>query len=325
MFALVGAAAWPLAARAQQPAKIRHIAIVAWSSAANISATGSPDWQVFFGGLARAGYVEGQNLVVERYFAEGRTDILADLGREVVRAHPDLIFAISGRLVVTFKAATTTIPIIGLTADPIVGGIVTSLAHPSGNVTGVSLEAGPLWGKRLEVLKETVPHLSKVGYLASADVWQSVFIAPIHEAFQRAEVPLVGPPVAGPLSELEYRRTLRAMTQQGVDGLVVSDQPEHLANRELITGLIREAKLPAIYPFRDFVIAGGLMAYAVDTSELFRQAADQASRILGGASPAELPFYLATKFQLIVNLKTASALGLQIPPPLLARADEVIE
>jgi putative tryptophan/tyrosine transport system substrate-binding protein len=264
------AIAWPLAARTQQPAKPRRIAIVSpIGSAAAVSPTGSPDWRVFFRGLAGAGYVEGQSLVVERYSAEGRTDILADLAREVVRGHPDLIFAISGRLVQMCMAATTTIPIIGVTSDPIAAGIVTSLAHPGGNVTGVSLEAGPLWGKRLEVLKETVPHLSKVGFLASEDLWQSVFMAPVREAFHRAKVSLVGPPLASPLSELEYRRTLGVMTQQGIDGLAVSEQPEHVTNRQLITELVREAKLPTIYPLRYFVIAGGLMAYAIDLPNFF--------------------------------------------------------
>jgi putative tryptophan/tyrosine transport system substrate-binding protein len=320
------AIAWPLAARTQQPAKPRRIAIVSpIGSAAAASPTGSPDWRVFFRGLAGAGYVEGQNLIVERFSAEGRTDIFANLASEVVRGHPDLIFAISGRLVLTFMAATTTIPIIGVTNDPIAAGIVTSLAHPGGNVTGVSFEAGPLVGKKLEVLKETVPHLSKVGFLASEDAWQSVFMVPVREAFHRAKLSLVGPPVASPLSELEYRRTLGAMTQQGIDGLVVSEQPEHVTNRQLITELVREAKLPTIYPLRYFVIAGGLMACAIDLSELFQHAADQVSRILGGASPAELPFYQATKFQLVINLKTAKTLGLTFPITLLGRADEVIE
>jgi putative tryptophan/tyrosine transport system substrate-binding protein len=324
------AIAWPLAARTQQPAKPRRIAIVspigsAAALAAAVSPTGSPDWRVFFRGLAGAGYVEGQNLIVERFSAEGRTNIFANLAREVVRGHPDLIFAVGGRLVLACMAATTTIPIIGVTSDPIAAGIVTSLAHPGGNVTGVSLEAGPLWGKRLEVLKETVRHLSKVGFLVSEELWQSVFITPVREAFHRAKLSLVGPPVASPLSELEYRRTLGVMTQQGIDALAVSEQPEHVTYRQLITGLVREAKLPTIYPQRAFIIAGGLMAYAIDTSELFQHAADQVSRILGGASPAELPYYQATKFQLIINPKAAETLGLTFPLSLLGRADEVIE
>jgi putative tryptophan/tyrosine transport system substrate-binding protein len=321
---LGGAAAWPLAGRAQQPAKARRIAIVhPFYPLSEMTATGPSQWRAFFDELTRAGYIEGQNLVVERYSAEGR--VLADLARDVVRSNPDLIFAITGRMVLAFVAATKTIPIVAAMNDPVVAGIVSSLARPGGNVTGVTFDAGGLWDKRLEILREATPNLSKVGFLTTEDVWQSIFMPPTREAFRRAGVSLVGPPLVNPRSEAEYRRVFAAMTREGVDGLVVSDQADFWAMRKLIVALAAEARVPTIFPYRDFVDVGGLMGYTIDSSELYQQEAAQISRILKGASAAELPFYIATKVQLVLNLKAASALGLTFPPALLVRADEVIE
>jgi putative tryptophan/tyrosine transport system substrate-binding protein len=212
----------------QQPAKVHRIAIAdPVAPTSDTTATGAPRFRVLFEEPAQFGFVEGHSLVVERYSAEGRADTFSDLAREVVRHNPDLICAISARMVLNFKAATATIPIVAMTADPIAAGIVTSLARPGGNITGVSADAGiEIWGKRLEILREIIPSLSNVGFLASGDVWNSVSMAAVREASQRIGISLVGPPLGSPLREPEYRRVLAAMVREGVDALVLADQLE---------------------------------------------------------------------------------------------------
>jgi putative ABC transport system substrate-binding protein len=284
--------------------------------------------RAFYQELRRLGYFEGQNLIVERYSAEGHRDRLAQLAEDVVRSKPDLIVTAGGPSARALKSATATIPIVASVGDPVVYGIAASVAHPGGNITGVSPDAGlETWGKRLALLKEIIPTLSKAGFLASRSQWE--FPQGGGEATRgvarKLGIELVGAAVDEPMHDADYRRAFAAMSQDRVQALVVRDEPENLTNRRVIVELAEAARLPAIYPFRDHFDLGGLIAYAVDFLDLWRHLAQQVDQILKGTKPGEIPFFLATKFELRINLKAAKALGLTIPPSILAVADEVIE
>jgi len=323
-----GAATWPLAAQAQKSPEMRRLAIVNPANpVAELTETGNPRYVAFFKELRRLGYVEGKNIAVERYSGEGRTEHYAELASEVVSRNPDLILTNRSLLVLNFKAATSTIPIVGLMADPVRFGIVESLARPGGNITGVSTDAGlEIWGKRLDLLREAVPGISKVGYLASRGVWESpIVMEALQGAAERMGISLIGPPLEGTLQEQEYRRVFEGFEQGHPDALIVGDQAENLTYRRIIIELAAKSGLPALYPYREQAEAGGLMAYAPDLLDLYRRAANNVRDILNGAKPSDIPVYLASKFELVINLKTAKALGLPISPSLLVRADEVIE
>jgi putative ABC transport system substrate-binding protein len=242
--------------------------------------------------------------VYEHYPAEGRTDEFSELVRDVVRSNPDLIYADGTFMVLALKAATTTIPIVSSSiSDPVAVGIAASIARPGGNITGVIGTGPEFMGKYVELLREAVPGLSTVGYLASRRVWE------LPEGVDAAE----------------YRRVIAAMAQAGAQALIVQGQPQNFQNLRLIIELAEKGRLPAIYPFLDSVKLGGLMAYAADGHETLRQQANQIAQILRGASPGDIPFYQPTKFFLVINLKTAKALGIELSASLVARADEVIE
>jgi putative tryptophan/tyrosine transport system substrate-binding protein len=325
---LGGAAAWPVAARAQQPAKVYRIAIVHPSRLVKEMNESSniPTFKALFGELRRLGYIEGQNLVVERYSGEGRTAHYAELASEVVRQQPDVILAFPVRMVRNFKAATATIPIVGVMADPVAFGLVDSLSRPGGNITGVSGSAGlEIWGKRLGLLRELIPATSRVGFLASRDVVGLPVGGGMREAAKRAGISLVGPPLEGVIEETEYRRVFGLMTQERADALIVNDQPEHYTYDRLIIELAEESRLPALFPERYFAEIGGLISYGSDSADEIRRAANYIDRVLKGAKPSELPIDQAAKIELVINLKTAKMLGLTVPQSLLAAADEVIE
>jgi len=276
--------------------------------------------------LCRLGYVEGQNLAVERYSGEGRTDRYADLAREVVRTQPDAIFLVSVRTARHFMTATTTIPIIAYVGDPVGYGLVTNLAHPGGNITGIAVDAGSeIQGKFLELLREAVPTASRIGYLTHHDTWDQPYGREARDAAQRLGVSLVLMGLKGPINEMEYRRVFTEVAGTGVGGLLVTTAPEIYSYRQLIVELSNKNRLPAIYPYRDCVDDGGLMAYATDIDEDYRVAARMIARVLGGENPGDLPFQQSSKFGLIINMKTAKALGIKMPSSLLARADEVVE
>jgi putative ABC transport system substrate-binding protein len=329
VIALIGSAAavaWPLAAQAQQTGKVYRIAIV-HPSFPVVDLTETVPIPVFrgcFEELRRLGIVEGENLVAERFSAEGRTERHPDLVREVVRRNPEVILVVGSSLVLALKAATRTIPIVLIGGDPVADGIVPSLARPGGNITGVSVDAGPgISGKRLELLREGIPRASRIGLLGSRVSWEAPYS--MYEEARRLGISLLGPPLNTPVQEAEYRRVFIAMAQQSAEALIVDSETDNVANRRLIVELAEKFRLPAIYPFRPFVDIGGLMAYASDVRDLGRHAAVQIDLILRGRKPGEIPIYRSTKFELIINLKTAKMLGLTIPPSLLARADEVIE
>jgi putative tryptophan/tyrosine transport system substrate-binding protein len=321
-----GAAAWPLAARAQQSAT-RRIAIFhpAIPTTLLTETGGGSAWRAFFAELRRLGYVEGQNLIIERYSAEGHHERYAGLAREIVARNPDVIVTGTNPVVITFKAATSTIPVVAFMLDPLHARLVTSLSRPGGNVTGITLDAGiEIWGKRLQLLKEAIPSTTKAAFLGMREGWEGSSGQSLREAGDRLGISLVFMlPQQGTPSEIE--RGFAAMEQQRPDAVLVSGEGDLYANRQLIAELAEKNRLPAICPYRDYVEAGGLMAYAVDLAELLRRMADDVHQILKGAKPGDIPIYQATKFELLINLKTAKTLGLTLPSALLARADEVIE
>ena len=324
--ALGTAATWPLAARAQQPTKMKRIAFVHPSNkVSELSVSGSRSFRAFFEELTRLGYVEGQNLGVERHSGEGRPERYAELARDVVNTHPDLILAVGARLSLDFKMATTTIPIVTVIIDPIAMGLVASIARPGGNITGVTIAGGlELIGKRIGLLVEAMPKLSTVGYLVSRPYWEDPRGAAAREVAKQAGISLKAT-LLGAFNEAEYQRVFRSMEQDRADALMVSEEAENFTNRATIVELAAKGRIPTIYSSREFVQVGGLMAYSIDQAEIYRHLANLIDKIFRGANPGDIPFYQPTKFELSINLKTAKALGLEMPAMLLARADEVIE
>jgi putative ABC transport system substrate-binding protein len=324
---LGGAVAWPLAARAQQPTMQHRIAIFhpAIPTTRLTETGGGTAWPAFFAELRRLGYIEGENLIVERYSAEGHHERYADLAQEIVSRNPDVIVTGTNPVVTTFTAATSTIPIVAFMLDPLKAGLVTSLARPGGNLTGITLDAGiEVWGKRLEILKEAIPSITRAAFLGMRGGWEGSSGQVLQDAGRQLGISLVFLlPQQGTPSEIE--RVFAAMEQQRPDAVLVSGEGDLYAHRQLIVELAKKHHLPTMCPYRDHVEAGGLMAYAVDLPELLRRMADNVHQILKGAKPGDIPIYQSTKFELLINLRTAKALGLSLPPALLARAAEVIE
>lgn len=329
--ALGGAAtvslSWPLAARAQQTPKPRRMAMFhpAIPPALLTETGGGSAWRAFFGELRRLGYLEGQNLIIERYWADGRHDRYAEVARDIVSRNPEVIVTGTNPVVTVFKAATGTIPIVAFMLDPLQAGLVTNLNRPGGNLTGITLDAGiEIWGKRLEFLKEAIPSMTKAVFLGMRGGWEGAAAQILRDAAARLGISLVSVfPQEGKPAEIE--RVFDAIAKQRPDAVLVSGEGDLYANRQLIAELALKKRLPTICPYRDYVEAGALMGYALDLSELFRRMADDVHKILKGAKPGDIPIYQATKFEMLINLKTARALGLTLPQSLLARADQVIE
>jgi putative ABC transport system substrate-binding protein len=205
--------------------------------------------RAFFEELRSLGYVEGQNILIDRFSGEGRSDIYPELAHEIVRRKPDVIFAVGNQTVLAIKAATSTIPIVGIAADPVALGIVPSLARPGGNITGISANLHvSIWAKRVELLRELTPSKSKAGFLDSHYGWEASYGATVREAARRIGLSLLGPPLEAPFSEAEYRRVLSSMTQQGIEALIVGDLRDNLSSRRLIVELAERDRLPTIHP-----------------------------------------------------------------------------
>jgi putative ABC transport system substrate-binding protein len=322
---LLTAVPWPV--RAQQRATPPRIAIFhpAIPTTLLTETGGGTAWRAFFSELRRLGYVEGENLIIERYSAEGHHERYANLAREIVTSNPELIVTGTNPVVIAFKAATSTLPIVAFMLDPLKAELVTNLAKPGGNLTGITLDAGiEIWGKRLEILKEAVPSTAKAAFLGMRDGWEGSFGQFLRDAAGRLGISLISMlPQQGTPSEIE--RVFAEMEQHRPDAVLVSGEGDLYAHRQLIAELTQKHRLPAMCPYRDYADAGALMAYTVDLAELLRRMADDVHKILHGAKPGDIPIYQATKFQLLINLKTAKALSLSLPPALLARADEMIE
>jgi len=315
----------PAVARAET-AQARRLAIVSPSEPVSIMHEngGNPYYRVLYEDLRRLGHVEGKTLIVDRFGRENTAGGVEAMIAEVVRSKPDVIYAIGGGPLV--KAATSTIPVVVLTGDPIALGLARSLARPGGNFTGVSVDTGPsLYGKRIEVLREVFPRLSTLAYVGARRAWDAFQGAPMRAAAEAARTGLIPALVDYPATEGDYRQAILAAHRQGADAIMVADSPEALQYRAAIVSVLAEARLPAIHTFPESVVTGGLIAYSFDLKELNRQAAKDIDAILKGANPAEIPFYQVSRLLLSINLGTAKALGLTVPPALLARADEVIE
>jgi putative ABC transport system substrate-binding protein len=327
---LGGTAAWPLAARAQQTAQRPRIAWVHPSAPlADMRENGEDKaYAAFPEELHRLGRIEGTNLILDRYSGEGHRERYAALAQRAVQSDPAVIFTSGTDMTRDLAAATGTVPIVAVLTDPVATGLITNLAHPDRNITGTSVDAGiEIWSKRIALLKETLPAASRVGFLSSRSYWEGAGQSGEASRATAAKLgmSLIGCLLQESVDEADYRRVFTAMKEQHLDALAVSEQVEHRANRKLIVELAREARLPTIFAFRDFVELGGFMAYAVDLAGAFRMAAQQVDRILNGASPAQIPFSQQTRFELVVNIKTAKAIGVDVPAALLLRADEVIE
>jgi putative tryptophan/tyrosine transport system substrate-binding protein len=315
-------------ASAQQLSTKKRLAFVHPSTkAADMRIGGNdPGYTIYLEELQRLGYVEGQNLVIERYSAEGHADRYGDLVLEVVNTHPDLIAVVGTPIAAKLKAATSTIPIAALTGDPIRFGLVPSLAHPGGNITGVSLDAGTeLWGKRLELLAEAIPKLRRALFVGPPSALEGAGGKATREAAERLGIALVNASVATPVDEQAYRRTFDTISREQADGIVFSADNEFYPHRLLLVELVKQIGLPAIFVLREQAAAGGLMSYATDLKGAIRNSAGQAAQILRGGNPAEMPYVQGTVFELVINLKASKALGIELPATLLARADEIIE
>lgn len=310
----------PPAAEAQPPPKVLRIGFLG-----NASAFASPLVEAFRQGLRERGWVESQTIAIEFRWAEGELERLPDLAAELVRLKVDVIVTIGGTPAsLAVKQATDTIPIVmAVGADPVGTGLVASLAQPGGNITGLTLFTPEIEGKRLELLKEAVPGSSRVAVLAN----------PVNPATARAvrETEVAAQALRMPLQLLEVRDpsefegAFAAMTRAQADALIVLPDPMLVAQRTRIVELAAKHQLPAMYGFREDAEAGGFMAYATNYPDLLRRAAAFVDKILKGAKPADLPIEQPTTFELIINLKTAKALGLTLPPLLLFQANEVIQ
>jgi putative tryptophan/tyrosine transport system substrate-binding protein len=316
-----------------QPATGRQyrIAIATEGVTADIAESGvakngmADSWGAFLQQLRKNGYVENENIVIERYGAEGHVDQYAAIAQAMVRSKPDVLVALA-TIGLQLLRATDKFPIVAALLDPLGMGLVQSLARPGKNFTGVTVDAGPaVFGKGVEVLRELLPSLSRMGILAPPSRVADSVVAAVSAAAQHFGIEPVQARPELPLTASTYRRAFAAMLDANVGAVLVTGAPENAANDRTIVDLASEFRLPAIYPIRSFVEVGGLIAYGFDPPELFRHMADQVAAILKGAEPGDIPIYQPTKFQLFLNLKTAKALGIAVPTSLLVRADDVIE
>ena len=326
----LGALSAPLAAEAQQAGKVYRLGILANTPPTTPEV--SRNWESFWWGLRERGWVEGQNILIESRYAEGRVERFSSLAAELVSLKPDLIVAVPGTWAGhAAKQATSTIPIVFVYGfDPVGTGLVASLAHPGGNITGLTVVADlQIVGKQLELLKEAVPKVSRVAALTEglsaaegSRVNAATLLRETHVAAQALAVKLQVLDVRSP-NELES--AFAAMTKERAGALLVLPHSLTFVHAKRIADLAAKSRLPAVYGFRESAEAGGLMAYSASAPDMFRRAAAYVDRILRGATPGDLPIEQPTKFELVINLKTAKALGLTISPSVLGRADQLIQ
>jgi putative tryptophan/tyrosine transport system substrate-binding protein len=312
-----------ITAEAQPPKKVPLIGYLSSFDAATESARS----EAIRLALRELGYIEGQNIAFEYRYGEGKLDRFPELAAELVRLQVDVIVAAGGgRLPRAAKNATKTIPIVmtGLGADPVEAGLVESLARPGGNVTGITNLSRELGGKRLELLKEAVPKLARV-----AGLYDPANPGSAHEV--KEDLPVAARALGLTLQSWEVRaaddfeKVFAALNKQRPDGLYVSGSPLMINNQKRTAGFALKSRLPSMYGNRDAVDAGGLIYYGADQADSYRRVAYYVDRILKGAKPADLPVEQPTKFELVINLKTAKQIGVTIPPNVLARADKVIK
>jgi putative ABC transport system substrate-binding protein len=320
---LLGGVFNPVAAEAQQAAKAPRIGYLA----GNLAASPQPH-EAFRQGLRDLGYVEGRNVVIEYRNAEGKLERFPALAAELVALKVDVIFAGGGtRSALAAKQATRTVPIVfAAVADPVTSGLVTSLARPGGNVTGLSLLAPELVGKCLEQLKKAVPGVSRVAVLrepgALGERTEKDILKEAEVAARALGLRLQFVEARGPA---DFDRAFSDMTRARAGALTVLPSTMFIGERRRLVDLAAKNRLPAVYFIREFVDAGGLMAYGANFADVFRRAATYVDKILKGTKPGDLPVEQPTKFELVINLKAAKTLGLTIPQSMLARADHIVE
>jgi putative ABC transport system substrate-binding protein len=321
--ALGGAAAWPLAARAQGPAAMRRVAVMM------TNAEGDPEGQARAAalrqGLEELGWSEGRNLRVEWHWSGGDVERIRTTAARLAELAPDLIVANGTVNLTAIKQATRAIPIVFvLINDPVGQGFISSLAQPGGNITGFTFVEYSMFGKSLELLKQLAPGIARVAFMFNPDTspYYSQFLPSFEIAARNSAVAVAGAHVR---SEAEIGAAVAGLGAKPGGGLIVPPDTYTLVHRGLIVEAVRRHRLPAIYSYRQHVQEGGLMAYGPDTADIFRRSASYIDRILRGANPAELPAQAPTKFEFAINLATATTLGLTVPPTLAALADEVIE
>ena len=315
-----GLLAAPLAAGAQQAGRVYRVGVLETTPVA-LNAANLDSFRL---GLKELGYVEGRNLVIEYRSADGRPERFPALATELVRSKVDLILTRGTPAVVAAKNATPTIPIVmAASADPLGTRVVSGLARPGANVTGLSAQTGELSGKRLQLLKEAVPGIGRVAALL--DMGNPTFAIQWQEIKAAALSIDVRPQLLDVRKGEDFGSAFDTAIKQRADAVIVGLGTVTQSNVGLVTDLAARRRLPSIYFSREFVDAGGFMAYGVSYPDLYRRAAKYVDKILQGAKPADLPIEQPTKFDLVINLKTAKALGLTIPPSLLQRADQVIE
>lgn len=311
-------AAWPFAARAQQPTKVPRIGFLRFGPAS----ANADRIEALRTGLRQLGYVEGKNITIEFRFAE-RIEVLRELADDLARAGVDIIFATGSTELEAARQATKTIPIVFAThADPVGVGHVASLARPGANITGLTILLTELVAKELEILKEAVPQATRIGVLfsPSAPSHRPAVLA-LETAAERLGVQLVMVPVR---TVEDFEGVFSTMSREHVGGFLAVTAPI-FSHRTRLAEFALKHRLPGMFAGREYVEAGGLISYAADVNDLTRRAATYIDKILRGAKPADLPIEQASTYQLVINLETAKALGLAIPPAQLARADEVIE
>jgi putative tryptophan/tyrosine transport system substrate-binding protein len=313
-------ATWPFAASAQQPAKVPTVGFLGAESAS----TNQHFFDAFRQGMREHGYIDGKNVTFVERWAEGRSERFPELVGELLSLNVDVILAVSVPAALAAKHGTATIPIVFIASDPLGTGLVASLARPGGNLTGFSLFLGDEFSSKwLELLKEAVPRASRVAILWNpTNPASSHYVTVLRGAAERLGIVLQFQPVNDPA---QFDRAFATIVAARAQALVVVVDPLTVRYRGRIVELATTNQLPAMYGFREFVDVGGLIAYGVNVPLLCRRAAVYVDKIIKGATPAELPVEQPTRFELVVNLQTAKALGLEIPPILLARADEVIE
>jgi putative ABC transport system substrate-binding protein len=319
---LGGAAAWPLAARAQQTERVRRIGVL-MNKAAN-DPVSPKEMTALLGGLQERGWTLGGNLQIEYRWGAGDANLYRKYAAELVALAPDVILAVGGTVVGVLLQATRTVPIVFVeVTDPVNRGLVTSLARPGGNATGFTQFEFSIAGKWLELLKQIAPNVTRAAVIRDPSQFSGIGEAAAIQTMAPSLGVEVSPVDARDVSDIERVITLIARDSHG--GLIVTASASAVRHRDLIISLAAQHRLPAIYYFRYYVTSGGLISYGPDPMDPFRRAADYIDRILKGEKPADLPVQQATKYELVVNLKTAKALGLTFPPAVLARADEVIE
>jgi len=317
-----GAAAWPLAARAQQSERLRRIGML--TAMSEMDPTLPARMAAFQKGLQAFGWAEGRNLSIVYRHATSDLDRLKSAALELVAAAPELIVVWSNPAVMAMRAVDRSIPVVFVSVgDPVGSGFVESLGRPGGNLTGFTAFEPEMGGKWLEHLKEVVPALTSTMVLLHPDIAANL---EFYRAAQAAGTALkINVDAVHVRGAADIQRAVGALAGEPHAGVLVLPNPASASHRDLIVGLASRLRLPAIYPFRYYALDGGLISYGPDTPDLFRRAAAYVDRILKGDPPASLPVQTPVKFELVINLATAKALGLEVPPTLLARADEVIE